>query len=591
MSGFLLCWNRGGGPVSPRVVAAADAWRPREGAPPPRRLLDDDAAAWHWPGAWAPGAEEALPLDREGWIGSGVVRLDDRDALASRLRDAGIAGPDDDASLVWRSLAAWGDDAAGRWIGDYSIAAVAPRRERLVAARGIVGVRPCFHASAGALDCVSDDLDLLISMLDARREPAEQAIAEYLRFGQLMSPTLTFHQGVTRVPAAHTLVIERDGTKRLRRHWDFPQPGIRHGRTDEAVIEEFHDVLGASVRDRLRGPGAAILLSGGLDSSALAVTARRTMPGAALHAVTVSWSRMIADDEAALARLVAEATGIPHEVWEYSPDEGLLGGTPFRTPEPVPDPEPRVWRAQAARLQALAPVVLIGEDVDALLTPPTLLSQLRDEGVGRTVRAWRAWRGMTGVRPWIGARRSILALERWRDRRQSRPPNWLRPEIVARHPAPAIAAVVPHPTRALAVRSLAQPTWDATCWLEDPGMSGADVVALFPFMDPRVIRFVFSLPAVPWTQRKHLLRRAFVGALPPALLDRAKTPVHGYYDARVRVWRGLGAPAPLPAPIDAWVDRERWRHVLADATRADDVFAAWRVLELSRWLAQPARVP
>jgi hypothetical protein len=31
--------------------------------------------------------------------------------------------------------------------------------------------------------------------------------------------------------------------------------------------------------------------------------------------------------------------------------------------------------------------------------------------------------------------------------------------------------------------------------------------------------------------------------------------------------------------------------VLTDATRADDVFAAWRVLELSRWLAQPARVP
>ena len=78
----------------------------------------------------------------------------------------------------------------------------------------------------------------------------------------------------------------------------------------------------------------------------------------------------------------------------------------------------------------------------------------------------------------------------------------------------------------------------------------------------------------------------YLVGLSAEVIARPKSPVRGYYAARLAVWRAAGAPAPLPTPVDAWVDLAVWRDQVARATDPDVVWAAWRVLELSRWLAQ-----
>lgn len=581
MSRFLVCWNRDGDRVAPAIVAAVDTLRAGE----VRRLDRRDVFAWHWPSDWAPGAEDALPLERSGWIGSGVLRLDDRDALRARLRDTGADGPGDDASLAWRALETWGVDAPRRWSGDVALAAVSHTRERLVVARSGVGVRSAFHRAVAGLECVSDDLALLTALAGTPCPISDRAVVEYLRLGHLATPTLTFHEGVTRVPASHALVVERDGRHRLLRHWDLPEPEVRHGRTEQEVVDEFNDLLGRSLRDRLRGPRASLLLSGGLDSPTLAVLAQRAAPDVALTGVTFSWARLLGDDEAIYARLAASAAGLSsHEVIEQAPAEGLPCGGIFSSPEPLPDPEPMLWRAQAARLARIAPVTLLGEDMDALLAPSTLVEQLRTDGVMRTAYAWGEYARTSGRRPWIGARRSVPLLGRWRDARGKAAPAWLRTDMCAQFPLPSDHAP-PHPRRSVGARALRQPVWDATCWLEDPRMSGAEVTVLLPFMDPRIIAFCFALPSVPWGQRKFLLRRAMRGALPDALLERPKRPLAGYLDARVAQWSAASAHESLHASVDRWVDLPRLRSALGGGD-GKATFVAWRVIELSRWIAQ-----
>lgn len=567
------------------MVRIADRWLARDGRTSARRLIRGDVACWHWPSEWAPGAEDRLPLEQQGWIGSGVLRLDDRASLERRLADRGIDGARDDASLAWRSLRTWGEEAPRAWTGDFALAAVAPSRDRLVVARSAIGIRACFLATIGTVNCASDDLSLLVELGGGRREPLAEAVGEYLRFGQLMTPTLTFHRGVQRIPSAHTVVVHRDGTASCRRHWDLPTPAIRYGVAASEVLDEFRSVLDAAVADRLRGPRAQLLLSGGLDSPTIAFAARRAAPAVRVRAFTVDWSRLLVDDEVAFARIAATAAGMEHDVAVYAPDEGLTGGAAFHTPEPVPDSEPRVWLAQSAYLAQHAPIALLGEDPDTLLAAMTFTEQLGVDGVQRTAAAWFEFIRATGRRPWLGARRSVPALERWRDRRQSRAPSWLRTPYAGMGAA-STSYGTPHPTRERAARALRHPLWDACAWLDDPAMTGVDLTVLLPFMDTRLIHFCFTLPALPWLQRKHLLRSALRGALPDALVDRPKTPVSGYYEARVEVWRRLGAPAPLPAAVDEWVDRDRWKRTLATARDPDDVYAAWRVLELSRWLAQ-----
>jgi asparagine synthase (glutamine-hydrolysing) len=52
-----------------------------------------------------------------------------------------------------------------------------------------------------------------------------------------------------------------------------------------------------------------------------------------------------------------------------------------------------------------------------------------------------------------------------------------------------------------------------------------------PFLDRRVIEFVFSLPELGWVFDKYLLRRAMKEKLPESIITRTKQPVYGYQDA------------------------------------------------------------
>jgi asparagine synthase (glutamine-hydrolysing) len=135
-----------------------------------------------------------------------------------------------------------------------------------VLARGTLGVHHCFHGRAGEVVVVADDPSIVAAVAGASPRLDERAVAEFLAMGQRESPILSFHRGVKRVPAAHTVVIERDGRERCVRHWSLPEPARRRANDPRMVVEEFLSILDEAVRDRLRAPRAAVLLSGGLDS-------------------------------------------------------------------------------------------------------------------------------------------------------------------------------------------------------------------------------------------------------------------------------------------------------------------------------------
>lgn len=588
MTSFALAWNREGGPIAGEVSAAIRRELGRRAPQGIRERVGTDWAAWSAPDDWAPGAEAALPLDAHGWTGSGTLRLDDRVALRSTLRDRLGEGADDDASLAWRSFVAWGEQAPEHWLGDYAVAAVSPARDRLIAARGTVGVLHCFYATAGPVVLVADDPATLAAVDGVDVGLDERAVVEYLRTGELVTPTISFRKGIRRVPAAHTLCIDRSGRERIARHWELPAPTVRTRLSEPEAVEGFREVLGRAVADRLRGRHATILLSGGLDSSAVAMVARDNSGAVGLDAVTVSWRALLPhDDEAEWAASAADAFGLPHTIVAMAEDEGFSEQESYWTSEPSPDVEPRLWRSLARRLSAIAPVTLLGEDADTLLAPTTLLDQLRVDGVAATLRAWSVHRRTYGRRPWIGLRQSLRSLDRWRDRALRRPPPWLRREAVRRHPLPDVPAASPHPTRVIAARRLAQPTWESALWSDAPQLSGAPVQVLLPLMDPRVIAFCFSVPVVPWCQRKRLVRASLQGRVSQRLVDRPKTPLRGYYEARMRVWRQRGGAVALPAVLEPWVDLPALGRVLGRERSADAVFAGWRAFELARWLDQP----
>jgi asparagine synthase (glutamine-hydrolysing) len=60
-----------------------------------------------------------------------------------------------------------------------------------------------------------------------------------------------------------------------------------------------------------------------------------------------------------------------------------------------------------------------------------------------------------------------------------------------------------------------------------------------PYVDIRLLRFMLSVPALPWCRRKHIVRCATRGVLPEAVRSRPKTPLNGHPECEQVKRRGM----------------------------------------------------
>jgi len=529
-----------------------------------------------------------IAMPRAGsWV-VGDVRLDGRDELRDALGGAGVATAKNasDSALVLAAWTAWRETATERLIGDYTFALWDHREHTLFCARDPLGVRPLYWAEMGRTFLCGNVLD------DLRADPRvssrlhEPAIVSFLVHGFNADTATTTFAAVRRLPPGHQLVVrEATGAPATRRYWSFPTPPLLHLRRDEEYVERFRDVLGAAVRDRVRTDSAAIMLSGGLDSTALAATVHRVAPATRLTAWTNDVGPLQPADELRLAAEVALRIGAEHRV-VYGVQVPLahLDTPGFHSPEPLDEPEWGSWIAQLAAMSSGASVLIDGEDGDALFRAPGLLTMLRSwpahDVLARIARYTIAHRRYPHLGIWLRrGLRSPFAV------RPVRAPGWIHSALLARTGTHDPIGPPVHPTRPDAVRYLGDPVWQIVFETAQEAYTGVPLGVVWPLLDTRVIEFVFSIPPVPWCQRKELLRCAFRGELPDEVLRRRKSPLSGYYEAQVARWRtARGGVAPaLNEAIREFVDTRRVVDTLQRGSVAE-VLVAWRAVILDRWL-------
>ena len=196
-------------------------------------------------------------------------RVDNREELRDALLAHGLTlRTDTDAELVLRAYQRWGDACPVKILGDFAFVIWDRQASRLICARDILGLKPLYYYTDGQVFLWASEMQALFDSPAVPQTPNEGMIGEYLA-SALTSNEETLWQGITRLPPAHTLVIE-SGRTQLRRYWDIdPACAIRY-RNDDDYAEHFHEVFQAAVRCRLRSHGpVAADLSGGLDSSSV----------------------------------------------------------------------------------------------------------------------------------------------------------------------------------------------------------------------------------------------------------------------------------------------------------------------------------
>lgn len=236
-------------------------------------------------------------------------RLDNRADIARSMMGSG-ARPDQmcDAELAFHSWLRDGEAAVRKWCGEFSFVCWDAREGTLVAGRDHLGLRAlCYHETQQRIVIASAPRALL-ALPDVERKIDEQKIADQLV--QLFHDgARTYYKGIKRVLPGHMLRVQQASTRSVK-YWSLDDvPEIRYGSDEEyaeAGLERFNEAVWAKLDD---GDRVGAFLSGGLDSSSVAVTALDHLPaGQSLPAFT--W--------------------VPSEDWDGRCRDGVYGDeTPF----------------------------------------------------------------------------------------------------------------------------------------------------------------------------------------------------------------------------------------------------------------------
>jgi asparagine synthase (glutamine-hydrolysing) len=207
--------------------------------------------------------------------------------------------------------------------GMFAIAIWDARAGRLVLARDPFGIKPLYYrVSRGTLGFASE-LKSLLRDPEFSRELDPDAVEAFLAFNSIPAP-LTIFREARKLPAGHLLVWE-GGEPRVERY-ARPRPVDA-----TAVRREPARALAGELRERLRDSVRAhlvadvpvgVLLSGGVDSSALAALAAEEAP-ARLSTFSIGFEER-SFNELERARMVAARYDTDHHELVLRPDAAEL---------------------------------------------------------------------------------------------------------------------------------------------------------------------------------------------------------------------------------------------------------------------------
>lgn len=282
MSGISGLWNLDGRPVARTDLQSAAEILSRRGPERSELWLGGQIAMGHALLATTPeAAAERLPQVHaaSGCAITADIRLDNRDELTALLGLHGGGRDVGDAGIVMLAYLAWGRACVERLLGDFTFAIWDPRANHLFCARDQFGLRPfLYHHALAKRFAFASEAKAVLSFPGVPSRVSKGRIVDYL-VGELegIDFTSTFHEGVYRLPPAHTLTVSGKGLA-VSRYWRL-EPGspLKLG-SDKEYAEAFLEVFTRSVRSRLRSAGpVGATLSGGMDSNAVAAVARRLL--------------------------------------------------------------------------------------------------------------------------------------------------------------------------------------------------------------------------------------------------------------------------------------------------------------------------
>lgn len=165
--------------------------------------------------------------------------------------------------------------------GQFAFALYDKRRKRMFCARDQMGIIPFFYTIVNNAFVFGSEIKAILEFPDVKPEVDPVGLDQVLSFAGLISPRTMF-KGVRSLENGHYLLVEHDGRIADIEYWDLIYPEGEmpmNGKPEWEYIAELEALFEKAISYRLRADVASgLYLSGGLDSSMIAMKVKSLMP-------------------------------------------------------------------------------------------------------------------------------------------------------------------------------------------------------------------------------------------------------------------------------------------------------------------------
>jgi asparagine synthase (glutamine-hydrolysing) len=265
--------------------------------------------------------------------------------IVATLRQRGLASSENASpgELLLGLYLEYGAEFAKYVRGMFTVAIWDGRTDKLTLTRDAIGARSLYYVPTRSRLAFSSTLRSLRRFPDLKLEINLDAVRKYLTCA-FVPGEVTLLEGIYELLPGHYLVAQQDMSGTIgyetRPYWK-----AREGEWDEnAPVEAYSDplrrMLEQAVSERLPNSGAVgVLLSGGLDSSAITALTTRFYGDEAVHTYSISFGAEY-PNELEFSSMVARHCGTRHRILEIGGEEiaRLLPSTVALLDDPVGDP-------------------------------------------------------------------------------------------------------------------------------------------------------------------------------------------------------------------------------------------------------------
>jgi asparagine synthase (glutamine-hydrolysing) len=221
--------------------------------------------------------------------------------------------------------------------GMFAFALWDARRRRLFIARDRFGEKPLYWGIFDGTLLFASEPKVLLAHPSVRPRLNTKALRQYLSFDYVPAP-LSIYEGIHKLTAGHYLTVE-DCRVEVSQYWRLSYKTREPVPSEREAAQRLESLLSDAVRMRLVSDvPLGVLLSGGVDSSAIAAMAVRSS-SETVKTFSISFAEN-SFDESAYARAVASFLGTDHHEERLSVDlaANLVGEIGSWMDEPLSDP-------------------------------------------------------------------------------------------------------------------------------------------------------------------------------------------------------------------------------------------------------------